>query len=100
MTGRKPGMLRGDGTKTRHVREQRLGTGTSADSGAEPGIPADGDTETVTLADGGAEPGIPANGGTGIVPPAGGGLGLDLPPFSGGVLSAGLSRGRHAEKRK
>ena len=66
-----------------------MGTGTSADSGAEPGIPADGDTETGTLADGGAEPGIPANGGTGIVPPAGGGLGLDLPPFSGGYYLLG-----------
>lgn len=75
-------------------------TGTSANGGAEPGIPAGNGMRTGTLADGGAEPGIPANGGTGIVPPAGGGLGLDLPPFSGGVLSAGPSRRRHAEKRK
>ena len=66
-----------------------MGTGTSADSGAEPGIPAGNGMRTGTLADGGAEPGIPANGGTGIVPPAGGGLGLDLPPFSGGYYLLG-----------
>ena len=89
MTGRRPGMLRDDGTKTPQSASRGVGTGTSANGGAEPGIPAGNGMRTVTLADGGAEPGIPANGGTGIIPPAGGGLGLDLPPFSGGYYLLG-----------